>query len=300
MGFFGLLALVYVVQTAVLPPDPATLHRYHITSATASLLGLSVALPYVVTWVIALIGYIRLRVYADTITDSPDGEAFKTIADGVLGLAVWLPLTAVVGAIVTRTYRNHPSLTAHLVQLNNYFNLTILFISLCVLYFGARKLMALVERPTYSWPRNASIVVFGVMAIAYIVIVFHDPARAHPTKDVAVGTYYSADWVIALTLVLPRLFVWYLGLQAAVMIYLYRENVSGHIYKEALNYLASGLGFVVVSTVALRYFASLPTKVNNLSLGFILLVVYLLIILIGVGYGLVARGAKQLKLIEDL
>ncbi|HYH36226.1 MAG TPA: hypothetical protein VD706_01870, partial [Candidatus Saccharimonadales bacterium] len=58
-GLFITFSLVYVAQTALIRPDQATLDKYHLSAAQAVVLGLTVALPYLVIWFIALVGYLR-------------------------------------------------------------------------------------------------------------------------------------------------------------------------------------------------------------------------------------------------
>ncbi|HSX43684.1 MAG TPA: hypothetical protein VLE69_00065, partial [Candidatus Saccharimonadales bacterium] len=64
--------------------------------------------------------------------------------------------------------------------------------------------------------------------------------------------------------------------------------------------LALGLGVVVGFLMVLRYLVALTTTLDNLALKYLLLVVYLLLIFIAIGYGLIASGAKRLKKIEEV
>src|SRR4051812_4705150 len=92
-ALFVAFSVLYVVQSSVLSQDRMALQRYNLSDAQGALLSLTVALPYIIIWFIALVGYLRLKTYARTIADSKDGAAFNLICAGLLGLTVWLPLS---------------------------------------------------------------------------------------------------------------------------------------------------------------------------------------------------------------
>jgi drug/metabolite transporter (DMT)-like permease len=89
-------------------------------------------------------------------------------------------------------------------------------------------------------------------------------------------------------------------MQALFNIYLYRNNVKGRIYKDAFNNLGNGFTSVIVVLVVLRCFESLSSHLTKLSLGPILLIVYLLLIALSIGYILIFRGARSLHRIEEI
>ena len=89
-------------------------------------------------------------------------------------------------------------------------------------------------------------------------------------------------------------------MQAAYNLYLYRKGVKGPIYKKALNDLASGLSWIIITVIVLRCFESISSELTQLSLGLILLVIYVLLVFISGGYVLISRGAKKLQMIEEV
>jgi hypothetical protein len=95
------------------------------------------------------------------------------------------------------------------------------------------------------------------------------------------------------------MFFWYLGVRGAYNIYLYRANISGQLYKGALNFLAAGIFFVVLGSVLTRMLTSISTTITNLKLTPLLLVIYGLLSVIATGYILIAIGAQKLRRIEE-
>lgn len=298
-GLFILFSVIYLAQSALIKPDKATLDKYHLSMAQVIVLTMTVAIPYLVIWFIGLVGYLRFQSYANSIAHTKDGEAFKTMAQGILLLTLWLPLSAVLGDVITQYYRMHPSSTAAMVNINNYFNLLLLFPAFILLNVGASDLLPLIKRKNHSLPQRP-IMIGLCLAAAYTFLVFHDPARQFPTKTVPVASYYLPDWAIFFTVVVPRLIMWFLGAQAVYTISLYRNKVKGTLYKQALDNLARGIAWVVLTTIVLRCFQSLSGPLERLSVGLILLLVYTLLVIIAIGYILIAKGARRLQRIEEL
>lgn len=297
---FGIFSLIYIFQTVILPADKAILIRYHLSRAQAAMLLATVALPYIFIWFMALIGYLRLHDYATAIRKSKDGNAFATIARGVFGITIWLPLSAIVSSATSRFYAQHPDATATMVRLNNYLTLLILFIAFVIIFQGTRRLLIMVKQPSFTMLQVLGIVLFTIMMVLYIVATLHDPARRVPTAKVPVASYYLPDWVTYLTIIVPRIVMWTLGLIAVQYIYMYRRAVKGVIYRDALQYVASGFALVILISVILRYIESLPAEFNSLALGPVLLLIYVLLAIMGSGYALIAKGARQLQRIEEL
>ena len=297
-GFVG-LSILYLALTILLPPDKASLAKYHITVGQDILLTLTIAIPVIGIWIIALIGYLRFKSYTETILKGKDGNSFKVMAQGIFLLSVWLPLSSILGSLTSGYYRAHPSSTPEMVYLNNYLNLIILFLAFWIFYQGTSKLLGVIKKPVPRLPQPLMMLYISFSAL-YLLLVLHDPARQFPTQHVAVAAYYLPDWLTVITLVIPRLISWHFGMQAVYNLFLYRKGVKGPIYKNALNDLANGLSWIVITVIVLRCFESISSQLTRLSLGVILLVIYLLLVLISVGYVLISRGAKKLQMIEEV
>jgi len=263
------------------------------------LLGLSVEIPYLIVWVIALFGYLGLKNYTQTLKGSRDGEGFSLIASGIFILALWLPLSALISNLTNQIYLLHPHLTSAMVITNNYLNMIILIPALIVIDRGAKKLLSLVKKPVYTLSQSWTLA-YICFAVVYTYLTLHDPARLLPTSTVPVASYYEPDWLVTLTFIVPRLLTWFLGVQAVQNIYRYRKQIKGVLYSRALKDLSFGLGSVVIFTILLRCAQSMSTLLERLSLGFVLLVLYVLVILIGVSNVFVLRGARKLQQIEEL
>jgi hypothetical protein len=217
----------------------------------------------------------------------------------VLWLALWLPLSAVLGGVVTYLTAHFPESTAWWVRISNYLNLVMLLPAFILVYRGGQQLYSLlnVRRQPSLQAMNIAFIVFAAL---YVLLTLQDPARHAATTYTTLASYYQPDWLIITTLIIPQLIMWYLGFQAVYYIYLYAKHVKGTLYKASLTGVAAGIAGVVVATVVLRCFQSLSSQFGRLSLSLVVIVVYLLLIIISAGYILINRGAKSLQKIEEL
>jgi hypothetical protein len=256
---FLALAVVYVWQVLTAAVSPESQAKYHASVAQIHKLSLAIALPYIVIWVVGLVGYLWLRSYTTYLGKDKDAGGFRSLTFGVGLLTFWLPLSTLAAGLASNYYANHPDATASLVRLVNYANIVLLLPAFWLVYQGTVRLLqsAKISHNGLS-PKQTGLYI--LLSALYVFVVFHDPVRLAAHDDVQTATYYMSDWWILLTIVIPRLIMWYLGLAAAANIILYRHKVKGSIYKEGLRLLAFGLTGVVISTIVLRIVQSLSVQ----------------------------------------
>lgn len=297
---FLLLSIIYVLQSFLTKPNASTLQKYHLGSGQFKWLILTIVVPLVVIWIISLLGYLRLREYTEKIDDDRDGKAFKLINKGILFFGLWLPLSSVLNNYFSSIYTAHPADTAALVILSNYISVVFLIPAFWFIYHGTNKLMALTKPKATFVAGQKLTYVYIVFSALYIWLVLSDTARRVPNHGATVASYYQPDWLIIITIALPRLLMWFIGFQAVQNLYSYTYRVKGTIYRRAVKELSFGLGAVVSLTIMLRVLESLSVELGKLSLDILLLIIYVLLILIAGGYILVARGAAKLQRLEDI
>lgn len=296
--FLG-LAAIYICQVILVKPSEIVLKRYGISEFEVKLLALTIALPYLMVWIIGLLAHLRLKSYSDLIKSSKDGMGFKLIAWGVFFLALWLPLSTIINSEATRLSDIHHSWVQSAVIINNYLNILILAPAFLLVYLGSRKLAAL-AKTTIRTPNQTLVLGYIAFAALYTFVVLNDPVRHHPSGEVLKATYYLSDWLIILTIVIPRLLMWYLGLHAVQNILLYRQKVKGSLYKLALHKFAFGLCGVVAVSIILRSFQSFSPALSTINLKIVFVVLYLLIGFMTLSYVWMLKGSSKLLYVEKL
>jgi hypothetical protein len=297
-ALFLLSAVGYVALTLTSTPTKETLQQYHVTATQLHEIALTITIPYIIIWIFGLVGYLRLRSYVTAIGDSADGKAWREICNGVLLLVLWLPLNVLLSSLATNFYQTHPEATANSIRLLNYFNILIMLPAFYLIYIGSKKLVEVAKVRAHGLTQRQS-AAFIVFSILYVFVALSDTGRQVAHSGAEVATYYLPDWITVVTILIPRVLTWFIGLAAVANIMLYRQKVKGAIYKEGLRYMALGLYVVVVAIVVLRTIQSLSSAIGSWSLGFLLLLIYGLLAILGTGYALVSKGAKRLQKIEE-
>ncbi|HSX24250.1 MAG TPA: hypothetical protein VLE74_04070 [Candidatus Saccharimonadales bacterium] len=295
------LGVTYAALAILIPPDANALLKYNLSETQARLITLTWILPYIGVWFAAFYGYIRCKAYAALIAKSADGQALSLVGDGLMWLAISLPVTAILSSILTYMARRMPSWQAPTTVVSNYVTLLFLIAGFLIIYKGTSSLTKIVKKkPQSGWERLAT-VAFIVFSISYIYLTLSNPARQFATADSGGrAAYYLPDFLLVTTIIMPYLLVWYWGFRSAYQLHLYQKNVRGVVYKSSLKLFAEGIAAVILSLMSIRVLVSVTTLLSTLTLKLILVLLYALLLMISVGYILIALGAKKLQKIEEV
>jgi hypothetical protein len=94
--------------------------------------------------------------------------------------------------------------------------------------------------------------------------------------------------------------MWFMGLLATYEIYNYRLKVAGIVYRKSWGLLALGIGWLIVMSIGVQYLTTLNARLMHLSIYWILVIVFALLLVYSVGYILIALGARRLQKIEEV
>lgn len=293
--FLALLA-TYIVLAFILPTDPQSLSKYGLTQLSAKLLNLSIVIPIALIYLSALYGFIHVDNYANKILDSKEGLHFKKLASGLAVLAFSLPVTSIIGSL--RSYARHalPDLVPSVTIVRNYVVLAFVLIGMLLIAKGAQGLYNTLKRRTTNVQQLS---LYGILGPVLLASIYTWLIIAQGTKTPGDEPYYLPDWLLVTTIVVPYVVAWCVGIWAAIHLHRYQDGVKGVIYKRAINYIATGIAVIVLVAVLVQGITSLAGALSRLDLTPVLAIVYFLIVLYAVGYGLVAYGAKKLKQIEE-
>lgn len=293
---FLILVTLYLGMVVRLPSDPVALERYHITQSKAHLLGLTIAIPLTLVWLAALYGFLRFKSYADTVSETREGLPFRYLANGLMVLAFSLPITSIISSLLTYMAVHNRDLLPLATIMRNYLNLIFPLIAFTLLAKGADGLVKFL-RPikTLPYPRYSSLGLI-IASSLYTFLIIGRPWGGAGGDMV----YFLPTWVVVLTIAIPGLYIWHKGALAAYRLYIYKQKVKGVVYKNSFSDLLMGLGTIVVLSISLQIMLTLSERLNRLHLTPLLIIIYILVATYAVGYGLVARGAQQLKKIEEV
>lgn len=296
VAIFLLLTIAYLCESILPKPDKAILSHYHLSRAGYYWLVDPLVTILVIIWLISLYGSLRVKSYARLISNSKDGKGMNLISNGLLTLTLSLPITSNVNYVLGHIARDHHNLQPTMTIIINYVALGLMALAMVYIFAGGHLLYRLLPRRIAQFPQSLWLAVFIFASSMYASFIVVQPLR-HPLDR---HIYYLPDWLMVLTIAAPYMFAWYLGVRGAYNIFLFRRNIRGKIYRSALSYLAAGIAVVILSSVATRIITSLSSRITNLQITPLLIIIYALLALIAIGYFLIAVGAKKLRNIEEV
>lgn len=291
--WYIILILIYAGFTFLTAPPKATLAKYHLTSTGLRLLDITVVLPVVGIWFAAFYGYYKLNLYSKLIAHTKDGKQILILTKGIFILTLGLPLTSIAKQILTLIADHHHAFTNMSIIISNYVALLFPLVAFFVISQGARGLSRIAKKRTSYVMAHLFPIFLIIIGVLYGYLVANSNGRTSEAYHLPSG------WVLA-TLVIPYIYTWFLGLVAAYNLHLYSGTIKGIVFRRGWDLLAYGLGSVILISVLIQYLTTVTNQFQSLSLNWILLVVYILLILLAAGYVLLALGAKKLIRIEEV
>lgn len=295
---YAWLAIFYTALIFVLPVSPATTASYHLSELEYRVVEFAVALPTLAVWLAAFVSYASLRGYARYIRKTPEGIYYDQLAEGLTWLAWSLPVSTITRAVLNAIAVNHPAFHAGSVIIGDYISLILPLIAFSVIANASRGLLGTVKiKPALL---NSKAIVAGFMALGvfYCILTFRhfDLSSLGSTQN----PYFLPIWLMVLTVTVPYLYAWFMGVLAAFEITLYRRHVAGVLYKQPLGLLVGGLLIVILSSMAVQYMFSISPPSDHLVLNVQLVFSMIFRVIRGVGFVLIILGARRLQKIEEV
>lgn len=287
----------YAIATLVAPNT--TSGPLRVSTENLFLIRLSIAIPYLLIWLAATYSFIKIRRYSLTIAPSKESTAFKYIAYGILLLLLSLSMTTLVSTTRTALV-NHEELRAPLTILTNYLYIFPYLGAFALLFTGAYKLNSYLSLEHFK--RYAIYAIpFLLFAYFWLESIFTNQFRVNPPPEAQLATYYLKDSLLVLTFVFPGLIAWSLGFLAALRLKEYHAKVQGSLYRSVLSSLVYGIIGVIIASIFLQALLSLGIqRLVDLGLSRILLLIYLFLLIQGIGFLSISNGAKKLTRIESV
>ncbi len=291
---FTSLIVIYIGLAFGLPSDPEILKRYEISQNQARLLNLTIIAPIVVVYFTALYGFLRFRTYAKSVEDSKEGRPLKQLSIGLAVLAFGLPISSIIGSLTNYIQFDQSQWMSTASIFRSYISLLFPLIAFTYISLGAQGLVDTLKRQSvFHRP------ILSLLGPIILASVFTWLITSQPHETASQISYHLPNWLVILTLAVPYVYIWCRGIQAAYKLNMYKGTVKGLLYKRAIDYLAKGICVIIGLSILVQLITTLSAQLNRLDLGPLLLILYLLVALFALGYGLVARGAKKLKQIEE-
>jgi hypothetical protein len=275
-------------------PRSATSVNYHLPPGVLNSIRITILLPILLFWFIAIYGAQTFSRYADLVSGSPEESPLRLLSVALYLTLVYFITGAIFGQLL-HFYTTSPGYPG-LVVLHGHLSAIITLIAFGFFYLGSSKLLNTASIKTLT--RNIWIVAGAATVIA---AGFALRFLTMPVSSSAIATSslaYVPRWILLITMFLPYFVSWALGTLAVINIYRYARRVQGVLYREALRDLARGLILVICFSALGGVLVLIGNTIATLSIGPILLILYFALLLYGAGYALIATGARKLSRIE--
>lgn len=293
MQWFIVLSAVGVVLALGLPPDPYDLAQMHTTSGAYRLAVGLLLVPYIIIWFAAFYAFAQLQEYNRYVKKSAEGLAFRKLMFGMGILAFGLAVPTLVSLFFRAIGQIHPGFRTIGTIAADYLTLFIPLVAFTFFSTAARQLVNLVRVQSGLLSIRLSVLFFLMLGTVYTRLTLHN-------HDIHPGLYYLNTFFLLITVIIPYLYTWFLGLFSAFEFKVYARQVKGLLYRRALRQLAAGITTVICGSIIIQFVNSTFEARVSRSLGSLLLVEYILLIIVATGLLLMAFGTKKLKKVEEV
>lgn len=261
-----------------------------------NLLKLTIILPYITAWALAVYGLTTLKRYTTSTKDLEEGfvTLLNAVHKGLAWIVAGMVLAAIIGAL--RPFLvSLPYAPQVLTIIVNYLYILPLMIGFWIMYQGAKRMQIVrrIEWPQWRADNIIKTVIVLVLVGFYVFLTFTNPSRSR--------TYALPDIAIILTIIIPMFITWWLGFSVAfIMSDLIPRVTRANLFKAMTRFLF-GIWSIIFTSILLQAIFSLGSaRLMSLGLGLILAIVYLFVILHGISYLFVALGVKNLKRVKPM
>lgn len=292
------LSLIFLLFILVIPASQKVIIDYNLSASQYKTLLLIYVLPLFGIWFAAFFAYDRLRQYAKSIATSPEGKGFKALSLSCGWMAYSLPIGSIIGVALFGAANSSPSFRPESLIITNYVVLVLALVGF-ILFSRSARLLNLQTNTQLSKAsyRNLlyAFIAFGLV-YCYVSLRSFEMTSILSSRNV----YFLPVWVVVITLTIPYLYSWFVGMLAAYEISLHARQSKGLLYRRALLHVGYGIAVVIISSIALQCLTSLSPRTGQMSVTATLVSGYIINLTAVAGYALIAYGAIKLKRIEEV
>lgn len=287
---FSALILAYLLNGIYSPLSITSDNLDTLSPYMLRLLNISIVIPISIIWSLIFFSYMRVSKYSSSLKGQ-ESKGFNQIAQGLMWLAFVMPARSVLTIAFQQI--QHTGVRSSIATITvNYVGLLLAMLAFVYISKGAYLLAKTTKIKSSAINHHAYVYFFTLASSIYTYLVVVRPVDG--TK-----VYYLPDLVIMCTLAVPYVYAWYRGAIGVRYLQEYRKHSVGVLYKKALHYLALGLGIQVFGSASIQMFLTLSNNISRLNITPLLTIIYVLLIVIGIGGIFIARGASQLQKIEE-
>lgn len=301
---YTLVGLLWLINIGVnlMTSNKQVSERYGIPESALDLIAVALSLPLLLIWLAVAFAAISFYRYAQNIKGSKDAKSFRLISYGLFAALAGLLASSLLSTLQTilgQFVVDPSSLQTPFVIVRNYVSMAAALATYGCLFFGSTALLEVIGKTLNGWRQIMPVLVpFTGLAVLYLWLVFTNESRQVSTIPGYAPTFGLPDYLILLTVALPYLVAWFLGITALRNIIQYQSQTPGIIYKKIFKRFVIGITTVIGLTIILQLISQFSGFWASKGLSAILGAVAVIVFILIYAYIQVALGARQLHKIE--
>ncbi len=305
LGYSAVVAIwIVTIVLALHAKNTLTLEHYHISRAGLRLILAILELPTLFIWFAILFAALSFYRYARQIKGSKESPGFRAIAYSLTAMLIGSIVGSVIGGIQTlasESASNPQLVKQHYIIVANYLAVITALATYGFLFQGSQSLLgSLKQRQSATKNYLKVLLPVALLGVLYVGLIFANSNRRMVTDPLKSPTFGLPDPLIILTVAVPYIVSWAIGLLALRGIYRYQAETPGIVYKYLFQGLTKGLTIVIVLTIILQILTQFSNSLSAASLGLILGIIAIIYIVLVLALLYVARAARRLNSIETL
>ena len=248
----------------------------------------------VIIWFLGARSAQHFKNYAVSIKSTDEGRAMNNLANGLLWLVAYTALLTFTSSLIALF--DHTPYDRMVTMLAIYLPLSIAVLASMLLFVGSAQLVSLMKRAFWTPHRILYfLLAYAVLMLSFIVEFYVQSPFAQNVDGN--HRFVMPTLLVMLTYVLPYVLIWLAAIVASINLAWYTQNVDGRLYKTLFRNANRGIALVFVCTflaqllICSPFTETQPVFDNGLTFG--------VLILLGIGFSLIYRGAKQLECLEE-
>ncbi|MEK7103473.1 MAG: hypothetical protein AAB870_03960 [Patescibacteria group bacterium] len=295
--YYGVAALgsvVYGFLTLTAPRSASTQQNFELSAMQILLLQITIMIPYVISWFSGVSGVLALEKCAQVLGDNGHKKGFHYLSLGVAIVALGYLFASLISGF--KPYFP-PDWGIAQTILNNYIYVLLAFFSSLCFFVGSRHLVAVRQDSTAEKDDIVmSVIITFLLAALYVPLVFTNDHRQVAASITSMATYYLADPLIVLTIILPLIASWILGLLAIFRLNRFLLPITADTQRHGTRMFTNGLGIVLFASIFLQILVSIGTdRLLGSGVVLVLVLVFLFIGLQVVGFLSIFFGARTMS-----
>ena len=292
------VSAAYAAITFITPVDETVLQKYEINVNQLRLIQFVILIPVLVIWSFVLFGYWEFNAYAKRLKGAKESKGIHLISNALGVIAIQIIGLGLINVFYSYINAANGSTEEATTLQNIVYAYASILLGIFAYYYMFKGAESLHQKPIPNY-KTKTYALLLLAVFAYTAALTWQKLSDADFGDDTVAGNLSLPMLL-ISIVAPYVISWYLALRSIKVLDHYAKNVKGILYKRIFNNLTQGLKIIIGFSVFSQVLTLFYEQLSALAIQPILIITFLLIICIGIGFMKVAQAAKLLRKLEEV